>query len=152
MLYLVAQELLDLPVLYLSRYLIETKADYYKNLQAVRDTGEWEPWLLYMLEGITQTAKETIKLIKSIKVLMRDFKQKIRKELPKIYRQELLNNLFNHPYTKIEFIMNDLDVTRLTAAKYLEQLVEIGLLHKEKIGRSNYYINQALVALFVERN
>ena len=119
MLYLVAQDLLDLPVLYLSRYLIETKADYYKNLQAVRDTGKWEPWLLYMLEGITQTAKETIMLIKSIKVLMRDFKQKIRKELPKIYRQELLNNLFNHPYTKIEFIMNDLDVTRLTAAKYL---------------------------------
>ncbi len=152
MLYLVAQDLLDLPVLYLSRYLIKTKTDYYKNLQAVRDTGKWEPWLLYMLEGITQTAKETIMLIKSIKLLMRDFKQKIRKELPKIYRQELLNNLFNHPYTKIEFIMNDLDVTRLTAAKYLEQLVEIGLLHKEKIGRNNYYINQALVALFIDRN
>jgi Fic family protein len=152
MLYLVAQELLDLPVLYLSRYLIENKADYYQQLQAVRDSGEWEPWLLYMLEGIAETAKATIAMIKSIKVLMREFKQKIRKELPKIYRQELLNNLFNHPYTKIEFVMNDLDVTRLTAAKYLEQLVEIGLLHKEKIGRSNYYINQALVALFVERN
>ena len=152
MLYLVAQELLDLPVLYLSRYLIETKADYYKNLQAVRDTGEWEPWLLYMLEGITQTAKETIMLIKSIKVLMGDFKQKIRKELPKIYRQELLNNLFNHPYTKIEFIMNDLNVTRLTAAKYLEQLVEIGLLHKEKIGRNNYYINQKLTTLLSGHN
>jgi Fic family protein len=152
MLYLVAQELLDLPVLYLSRYLIEMKADYYKNLQAVRDTGEWEPWLLYMLEGITQTAKETIKLIKSIKVLMRDFKQKIRNELPKIYRQELLNNLFNHPYTKIEFIMNDLNVTRLTAAKYLEQLVEIGLLHKEKIGRNNYYINQKLTTLLSGHN
>ena len=151
MLYLVAQELLDLPVLYLSRYLIENKADYYQKLQAVRDTGEWEPWLLYMLEGIAETAKATIAMIKNIKVLMRDFKQKIRTELPKIYRQELLNNLFNHPYTKIEFVMNDLDVTRLTAAKYLDQLVEIGLLHKEKIGRSNYYINKELVSLFIER-
>ncbi|MBA6293195.1 Fic family protein [Colwellia sp. MB3u-70] len=152
MLYLVAQDLLDLPVLYLSRYLIETKKDYYQQLQAVRETGEWEPWLLYMLEGIAETAKATIEMIKNIKVLMRNFKQKIRSELPKIYRQELLNNLFNHPYTKIEFVMNDLSITRLTAAKYLEQLVDIGLLHKEKIGRSNYYINQGLVALFIERN
>lgn len=151
MLYLVAQDLLDLPVLYLSRYLIETKKDYYQQLQAVRETGEWEPWLLYMLEGIAETAKATIEMIKNIKVLMRNFKQKIRSELPKIYRQELLNNLFNHPYTKIEFVMNDLSITRLTAAKYLEQLVDIGLLHKEKIGRSNYYINQSLVALFIER-
>lgn len=101
MLYLVAQELLDLPVLYLSRYLIENKADYYQQLQAVRDTGEWEPWLLYMLEGIAETAKATIAMIKNIKVLMRDFKKKIRNELPKIYRQELLNNLFNHPLQKL---------------------------------------------------
>lgn len=152
MLYLVAQELLDLPVLYLSRYLIETKAEYYQQLQAVRDTNKWEPWLLYMLEGIAETAKATIEMIKNIKKLMHEFKHQIREQLPKIYRQELLNNLFNHPYTKIEFVMKDLDITRLTAAKYLEQLVEIGLLHKEKIGRNNYYINQSLVALFIDRN
>ncbi len=152
MLYLVAQDLLDLPVLYLSRYLIDNKAEYYQQLQSVRDTGEWDPWLLYILEGVVETAIATITMIKNIKALMRNFKNKIRTDLPKIYRQELLNNLFNHPYTKIEFVMNDLDVTRLTAAKYLEQLVEIDLLHKEKIGRSNYYINQELVALFVDRN
>lgn len=152
MLYLVAQGLLDLPILYLSRYLIQTKAEYYRQLQAVRESGQWEPWLLYMLESIIQTAQATIALIRKIKTLMQDYKQKIRTELPKIYSQELLNNLFNHPYTKIEFVMADLSVSRLTAAKYLEQLVELDLLKKDKISRSNYYINQPLLALFVERD
>ena len=152
MLYLVGQDLLDLPVLYLSRYLIQTKSDYYQKLQAVRDNNEWEAWLLYMLEGIVQTAQATIELIKNIKQLMQSYKQQIRQQLPKIYRQELLNNLFNHPYTKIEFMVNDLGVSRLTATKYLDQLVEIGLLKKEKVGRSNYYINQPLLALLVDRN
>lgn len=151
MLYLVAQGLLDLPILYLSRYLIQTKAEYYKQLQAVRETGEWEPWLLYILEGVAQTAQAAIELIKQIKILMQSYKQKIRTELPKIYSQELLNNLFNHPYTKIEFVMQDLSVSRLTATKYLEQLVELGLLKKEKVSRNNYYINQPLLALFIER-
>ncbi len=151
MLYLVGQDLLELPVLYLSGYLIQTKTDYYQKLQAVRDNDEWEPWLLYMLEGVVQTAKATIELIKNIKHLMQSFKQTIQDQLPKIYRQELLNNLFNHPYTKIEFMVNDLDVSRLTATKYLEQLVEIGLLTKEKVGRSNYYINQSLLSLLMAR-
>lgn len=151
-LYLVANDLLDLPVLYLSQYLIKTKADYYHHLQTVRTVGDWEPWLLYMLDGVAKTAIETIELIKQIKALMQSYKQKMREKLPKIYRQELLNNLFNHPYTKIEFIMADLDVSRLTAAKYLEQLVEVSLLHKEKVGRNNYYINRPLMALFIARN
>lgn len=152
MLYLVGQDLLELPVLYLSGYLIQTKVDYYQKLQTVRDNGEWEPWLLYMLEGVVQTAKATIELIKNIKQLMQSFKQQIREQLPKIYRQELLNNLFNHPYTKIEFMVNDLNVSRLTATKYLDQLVEIGLLTKEKVGRSNYYINQSLLSLLMARH
>lgn len=151
MLYLVAQGLLDLPILYLSRFLIQTKAEYYQQLQAVRDTNTWEPWIMYMLEGVIQTAQATIDVIKKIKTLMREYKQKIRGQLPKIYSQELLNNLFNHPYTKIEFVMQDLDVSRLTATKYLEQLVTIELLKKEKVGRSNYYINQPLLALFLDR-
>ncbi|POP54258.1 Fic family protein [Zhongshania marina] len=148
-LYLVAKGLLDLPVLYLSRYMIQDKSAYYRELQAVRDDNNWEPWLLYMLEGVSQTAQTTIRLVNEIKQLMAQFKNTIRTELPKIYRQELLNNLFNHPYTKIEFMMDDLQITRLTASKYLEQLVELGLLRKEKIGRSNYYINHALVSLFL---
>jgi Fic family protein len=151
MLYLVAKELLDLPVLYLSRYLIQTKTGYYRELQSVRDTGDWEPWLLYMLEGVSQTAKQTIALIGQIRELMQHTKHRMRNECPKIYRQELLNNLFNHPYTKIEFVMEDLGVSRITATKYLDELVGIGLLDKTKVGRSNFYINSALMALFLER-
>lgn len=151
MLYLVAKDLLDLPVLYLSRYLIQTKSRYYQELQAVRDNGDWEPWLLYMLEGISHTAQQTIELIGQIRELMQHTKHRMREECPKIYRQELLNNLFNHPYTKIEFVMEDLAVSRITATKYLEELVNIGLLKKIKVGRSNFYINAALMALFLER-
>lgn len=151
-LYLVAKDLLDLPVLYLSRYIIQHKTDYYHQLQQVRETGEWEPWLLYILEGIVQTAKSTISLIKGIKTQMQLYKHQIREHLPKIYKQELLNNLFRHPYTKIEFIVNDLGVSRLTATKYLEQLTEHGFLHKEKIGRVNYYINQPLCNLLIEHS
>lgn len=151
MLYLVAKDLLDLPVLYLSRYLIQTKSRYYRELQAVRDTGDWEPWLLYMLEGVSQTAQQTIELIGQIRDLMQHTKHRMREECPKIYRQELLNNLFNHPYTKIEFVVEDLGVSRITATKYLDELVSIGLLDKIKVGRSNFYINAALMALFLER-
>lgn len=146
-LYLVAKDLLDLPVLYLSRYFIRNKAEYYRQLQAVRETGDWEPWLLYMLQGVAETAQTTIALVQNIKQLMQNCKNRLREQLPKIYRQELLNNLFNHPYTKIEFVMDELSVSRITATKYLEQLVDHQFVQKEKIGRGNYYINRPLYEL-----
>ncbi len=147
-LYLVLNELLDLPILYLSRYIIRHKNDYYRLLQKVRDTGDWEEWVLYMLDGVEQTAKETIVLISNIRNLMQDYKNRIRKELPKLYSQDLLNNLFRHPYTKIEFLMDELMISRPTATKYIELLAENGFLEKEKIGRSNFYINTPLYQLF----
>lgn len=150
LLYLVSKDLLNLPVLYLSRHFIRNKAEYYRQLQQVRDTGEWESWLLYMLEAIISTAQLTIRLIQEMQILIRQYKHRMREELPKIYRQELLNNLFNHPYTKIEFVMEDLQVSRITATRYLELLVNHGFLVKEKIGRSNYYINQPLVRLLTD--
>lgn len=149
-LYLVAKDLLNLPVLYLSRFMIRDKTAYYTQLQQLRQTGNWEQWLVYMLNGVIDTAVNTISLITEIKVLMQNYKHRIRDDLPKIYRQELLNNLFNHPYTKIEFVMNDLGVSRITATKYLDELVKLELLHKEKIGRSNYYINQPLCSLLMQ--
>lgn len=151
-LYLVMNELLDLPVLYLSRFIIRDKSTYYKNLQDVRESNQWEPWLLYMLEGIEQTSKKTISLIQEIKRLMMGYKHDIRNQLPKIYSQDLINNLFKHPYTKIEFMKNDLRVSRITATKYLDLLSEKGFLRKEKIGTSNYYINQPLCKLFIDNN
>lgn len=151
-LYLVTQDLLNLPILYLSRYFIHDKAAYYRELQAVRDTQQWEPWLLYMLEGVIQTAQETITLLTEIKSLVQSTKHQIRTELPKIYRQELLNNLFKHPYTKIDFVITELGVSRITATKYLDLLVEKNILVKHKVGRSNYYINEALMQLLMRHS
>lgn len=148
-LYLVTQQLLDLPVLYLSRYIIRNKAQYYSRLQAVRDLQDWEGWLLFMLEAVSETSKETTTLIDEIKTRMQAVKHRMREELPKIYSQDLLNHLFCHPYTKIEFIEKELNVSRLTATKYLNQLCSKGFLLKQKMGRSNYYINEPLVELFL---
>lgn len=146
-LYLVKQGLLKIPVLYLSRYINQNKSDYYQLLQSTRDMDDWQPWLMFVLEGVEVTAKQTIVLIEGIKETMQAFKQKMRAELPKIYSQDLLNNLFRHPYTKIDFVMAEINVSRITATRYLNELVGIGLLVKRKIGRDNYYINTALYDL-----
>jgi Fic family protein len=149
-LYLVCKDLLDLPILYLSRYIVREKTNYYKFLQAVRDHDDWESWILFMLKGVEVTAQQTIQLVKDIKALMQQYKEQMRKELPKIYSQDLLNILFKHPYTKIEFVMKEMMIQRITAAKYLDSLVEKGLLQKTKLGRSNYYLNTQLIKLFQE--
>ncbi len=148
-LYLVKEDLLSLPILYLSRYIIQYKGDYYQLLQQVRTDGNWEPWLLFVLKGIEETAKQTLHLIDGIKDLMQNYKQRIRTQLPKLYSQDLLNNLFKHPYTKIEFLEKDLNITRQTAAAYLNKLAETGFLYKMKIGKSNYYMNDSLYQLFL---
>lgn len=144
-LYLVLKELLDIPVLYLSRFITQNKADYYHQLQAVRDTGNWEPWLLYLLTGIEQTARESIILITEMRALMQHTKQRLRTY--KFYSQDLLNNLFRHPYTRIEFLQQELNVSRPTAASYLNKLAEDGVLVKQKQVNSNYYVNQPLFEL-----
>lgn len=144
-LYLYAQKLLHIPVLYLSRYIIQNKNDYYRLLQETRDTGNFEPWILYMLSAIENTSLQTIQIITNIKEIMMDYKLRIRRDLPKIYSQDLLNNLFKHPYTKIEFMQNDIRKSRLTATKYLDILSKEGFLTKQKIGKYNYYINAPLV-------
>lgn len=137
------RRLLDVPVLYLSRYIVSTKADYYRLLQAVRDEDVWEQWVLYMLEAVEQTAGQTITTIHAIKEALFDYKHRIRDQY-KFYSQDLINNLFMHPYTKIEFVENDLGVSRLTATKYLDALNAGGFVQKQKVGRSNYYVNLAL--------
>ena len=149
-LYLILTELQSLPILYLSNYIIKYKSDYYRLLQQVRENNSWEEWLLFMITGVVQTAKETIGLIEKIKKLMFDYKHKLRDNY-KFYSQELLYNLFKHPYTKIEFIVNDLGVSRLTAANYLNKLADDKMLRKEKLGTANYYINEELFNLLVER-
>lgn len=150
-LYLIIEKLQNLPILYLSNYIIENKSDYYRLLQQLRDDENWEEWLLFMIHGIEKTSRETIELIIQIKELMMDYKHKLRNNY-KFYSQDLLNNLFKHPYTKIEFIVNDLKVSRITAANYLNKLAEDGLVKKERIGTGNYYVNEPLFDLLSARS
>jgi Fic family protein len=139
--------LLDLPVLYLSRYITSTKSRYYQLLQSTRETNDWVDWCVYIVKGVALTAKSEIKLIKALRDLMQATKRRLRDELPKIYSQELLNNLFRYPYTKIEFLEKDLGISRITAAKHLDTLALNGYLEKRKIGRKNFYINHPLFEL-----
>ncbi len=140
-LYLVKQKLLNSPTLYLSRYINQNKANYYKLLQKVRDADAWQEWVLFILEAVEKTSHQTTALIHGMKNLMQGHKEKMRSELPKIYSQDLINLIFSHPYTKIDFVVKEIGVTRLTATRYLNELVRIGLMKKEKKGRENYYIN-----------
>nr|WP_272887138.1 Fic family protein [Phenylobacterium aquaticum] len=146
-LYLVKENLLVTPVLYLSRYINQNKADYDRLLQAVRTDNAWEAWLLFMLDGVEQMARQTTRLVHRIRELMLEHKVRLRRQLPRIYSQDLLNNMFSHPYSKIAFVERDLGVSRITATRYLDELTRIGLMRKHKIGRESYYMNSALLEL-----
>ncbi len=149
MLYLVKEGLLDIPVLYLSRAIVRTKSDYYRLLQDVRERDAWEEWVVYMLDAVEQSAHHGVAMVRAIRDVLLDAKHRIRKD-HKFYSQDLINTLFSHPYTKIQFLERDLRVSRLTATKYLDALAADGLLTKQKIGRSNYYINAALTAILTK--
>lgn len=154
-LYLVITGLLDLPILYLSRYITHHKGEYYRLIQAIRDKNtdnavEWEAWILFMLKGVETTADDTISLVKSIGQLMAEYKNIIRPDFGSKYNHELLNGLFYHPYTKIDHVVANMQVSRQTASKYLDRIVALGLLQKEKMGKENYYINTRLMNLFIE--
>jgi Fic family protein len=154
-LYLMNKGLLDIPVLYLSSYLVSRKPDYYRLLQAVRAQNDapeiWQEWVTYMLSAVETTSEHTIRTITDIKQALLDYKHQIRTRF-KFYSQDLINNLFMHPYTKIEFVQKDLNVSRLTATKYLDALADAELLRKVKVGRTNYYINVALNAILTRTN
>lgn len=148
-LYLVLNEELNLPILYLSRYIIRNRQEYYRLLQETREKGNWEEWVLYVLEAVEVTSLETIRKIKDIRALMQSYKHQIRERREKIYSQDLLNNLFRHPYTRIALLQDELGVSWRTARTYLEELTDMGLLKKEKKGRNSYYINKALIDILV---
>ncbi|MBN2865085.1 MAG: Fic family protein [Thiotrichales bacterium] len=140
-LYLVLNGLLDLPILYLSRYITTHKSDYYDLLQRVRTEQAWEEWILFMLDGIEQTANQTIDLIQKIDKLMSETATVIQQKSPKLYSKDLLEVLFVHPYTKIEFTEQAMNVSRKTASTYLNKLVDLDILHPVKMGKSKYFIN-----------
>lgn len=149
-LYLVQQKLLSIPVLYLSSYIIKNKSDYYRLLQEVRTKDNWEEWIIWLLKGVEITSSETITVVNQIKNLMDQYKNKI-KESHTFYSHDLINALFKHPYTKIEFLSEELQIHRNTSANYLNTLSDDGMLVKEKIGKSNYYLNEHLLKILKDR-
>ncbi len=150
-LYLVLNKLIDSPILYLSKYINETKQEYYRLFSEVRNNNNLEDWILYILKGIEITSKETIQLIENIQKEIKDYKEEFKTKLPKIYSKELLESLFYEVYTKISYIEKTCGVTRLTATSYLNQLEKIGLLESEKIGREKIYKNIRLINLLSDK-
>jgi Fic family protein len=146
-LYLIINELLDIPILYLSSYINENKSEYYKLLNKVNITDEWEEWILYILKAIEETSIKTIFRINSIKELLDETIKFTQKNASKIYRKELIELLFEQPYSKIDFVVNRLGVERKASSRYLKKLEEIGILESQKIGRETIYVNLKLIEI-----
>jgi Fic family protein len=147
-LYLLMNGLLDIPILFLSGYIIKHKNDYYRLLREVTTKGNWEEWILYILTGIEQTAHDTIKQIEQINKLFNATVEKTKREAPKVYSKELIEALFEQPYCRIEFLMQHLDCSRRSASTYLNTLAKAGIIESKIIGRDGIFINTALFNLF----
>jgi len=144
-LYLTQKDLLDLPVLYLSKYIIEQKSDYYRLLRGITEHQTWEPWILYMLDAIEETALHTRNKILAIRELLIKTLEFTKENLPsRVYSKDLIELLFHQPYAKANFLVDAGISERKTAANYLKQLVKIGVLEVQKVGRENLYLNKEL--------
>jgi len=147
-LFLVLNDLLDLPVLYLSKYIIDRKPEYYRRLREVTENGAWEAWILYMLKAVEQTAGLTRQRILDIRSLLDDALERARRDLPsRVYSKDLVELIFRQPYTKGQFLVDADIAERKTAADYLKSLEGIGLLSVRKVGRENLYLNTKLYDL-----
>ena len=146
-LYLILNELIDVPILYLSSYIIENKQEYYRLLNQTNRTGHWEDWIVFMLKAVERTAINTITRITNIKSQLDSTIVKVQEEAPKIYRKELVELLFEQPYSKIEFVVNKLGVERKAASRYLKELEGIGVVESQKVGRETLYINKELIEI-----
>lgn len=147
-LYLIQQKLLELPVIYLSRYIIESKDAYYQLLKSVTEKLEWIPWILYILNGIIITAETTVNKILEIKDLLDRTLADMKRKLPgKVYSKELIELLFTQPYCKVEFVVNADIAKRQTAAEYLKEIENTGMLKSKKVGKEVLYLNLPLFEL-----
>lgn len=146
---LVETGLLQLPVLYLSRYIIDTKQDYYRLLRKVTAEGAWEEWILYILAGIERTSRSTLRKIMDIRQLQRDFKDRARAASKGGSHLELHSLLFEQPYCRIKTVVERCGVSRPTATAWLQDLVTAGLLEDTRIGRDRLFINHAFLELLV---
>ncbi len=146
-LYLILNDLIDIPILYLSAYIIENKTDYYRLLNQTNKTGDWEEWILFMLKAVEITSLQTIGKINTIRQLLERTIEKVRINSPKIYKKELVELLFEQPYSKIEFVVNHLKVERKAASRYLKEMEKTGILESQKVGRETLYINKELIEI-----
>jgi Fic family protein len=146
-LYLVQQELLDLPILYLSRYIMARRADYYRLLNGVTRAGDWEPWILFLIEGVEETARWTSERIRAILGLAEETRALVRAERPKIYTHELVEVVFAQPYCRIVNLVEAGIARRQTASVYLRALAALGVLEERKVGREKLFVNVRLMAL-----
>jgi len=148
-LYLIHEGLLSLPILYLSRFIIENKRDYYLGLQNVTKEEAWEPWIMFMLEGITYTALRTKNTLLKILKLFEETSKLIQTQLPKIYSKDLVELIFRQPYCRIAFLESAGIARRQTASVYLKELERIGVLRGIKAGREWYFIHEALYKILI---
>lgn len=146
-LYLILNGLIEIPILYLSSYIIQNKPEYYRLLNQTNKTGSWEDWILFMLKAVESTSIQTIDRISKIRNLLEKTLVKVQRESPKIYQKELVELLFEQPYSKIEFVVNRLKVERKAASRYLKELENIGVLKSYKVGRETLYINKELIEI-----
>ncbi|WP_029001514.1 Fic family protein [Azohydromonas australica] len=150
LLYLVDQGLLDIPVLFLSRYIIANRASYYEGLRGVTERQEWESWILFMLRAVESTAQQTFDQVTRIRALMEQVREQVQQQALGIYSKDLIEAIFQHPYTKIQFLVDANIAKRQTASSYLQTLAGLGILRASKHGREMYYINDALFAELVK--
>ena len=146
-LFFISEGLLTLPILYLSRYIIQHKADYYRLLREVTQTDEWEGWVLFMLKGVEKTADWTVAKIAAIRKLQAHTVEYVRKTVPKIYSHELVNLIFELPYCRIQNLTEIKLAGRQTASVYLKELVRIGVLEEKPVGREKLFIHPKLMRL-----
>jgi Fic family protein len=149
---LIEQKLLTLPILYLSRYILQNRADYYRLLTQVTSDGAWEEWILYMLKGVEQTANWTTQKIAAVRELMEHAGDYIKQALPKIYSHELVQVIFEQPYCRIANLVDRDIAKRQTASVYLKKLAEIGVLNEIQIGKEKLFIHPKLIQLMTLDN
>ena len=150
-LYLALNGLLDLPILYLSSYIIKNKVEYYRLLREVTNYNKWENWILYILDAVENTAYDTSKKVRKIKDLLDDTIVDVKDKLPKIYQKELVELVFHQVYCNINFLVENKIALRKTASKYLKSLASIGVLREEKVGKEIIFINRKLFNLFKDK-
>lgn len=149
-LYLIEQGLLTLPILYLSRYIVQNKSEYYRLLNSVTASEEWQPWLLYILKGTEEVSRWTRQKVAAIRNLMESASAYIKQEVPKIYSHELVQVIFEQPYCRIQYLVDCEVAKRQTASVYLKQLVDIGVLEERQVGREKLFVNPRLMHLMTE--